>query len=70
MNLATAEELRRVLERAGLRDPSLTDADREELFTLALHNTHDDAIDWLAARLEQERINRGRGTITFGDVER
>lgn len=58
MTQTTATELQRVLERSGLRDPSLTDDDREELFSLALKNTHIDTLEWLAARLSAERRDR------------
>lgn len=58
MTKETAVELQRVLERSGLRDPSLSDEDRDEMFRLALKNTHADTLEWLAGRLSSERRDR------------
>lgn len=58
MTRATANDLLRIFERAGLRDPSLSDEDRDELFRLALKSTHGDSLEWLAARLAEERRDR------------
>ncbi len=58
MNSQTAKALQELLERSGLRDPSLVDEDREELFFLAMRRLPDVDLEWLVARLADECMRR------------
>jgi hypothetical protein len=58
-----AGELRRLFERSVFKDHRADDDERQLAFEVAASGMHDIVLDWLAARIEQEKQRRGRGAV-------
>lgn len=61
MNQAVAGNIVSLCERlaTNLREPAISDADREALFCTKLAALDNPALQWIALRIEREQDNRG-----------